>query len=128
MLPGNMKYIAWKILEDNEGSPRFIFCALDGTRNIEMDLVLTAEKKQVSDGGKAEYESGFHIVTDLSDMVAYSQRFTKLENKVVAQVYYESAVEKPTRGSLAMLASRMRLTPEQWEERVPLRHYKELKR
>jgi hypothetical protein len=122
-----MMTFMWKILEERDGKPFFMMKGLDGTREIELDNILTAERKLVRDGsGKTEYLSGFHCCGKLTDMIDYAQRFTNTENRVVCRVLVDSYERKPTENSLAFLATRMRLRTTEWKRRVPLSEIKEL--
>jgi len=113
-------HIGWKIIELVD-KPRFMFCGLNGSRDIPLNQWLHAEHKTVSDGRGTEYESGFHVIPrDLKSLQDYAKRFKNFDGKVVVQVVYQDAAPKPTKNSLALLADRILLWATDLETAMPL--------
>ena len=117
-----LAHVGWKIIEYSDGKPKFMFCGLHGSRDIEVNRWLHAENKTVTDGTGTEYLSGFHVLPrDLELMRKYALRFKNFENKVVVQVVYQDAKPKPTKNSPALLAGRILLWEEDLHTAVPLK-------
>jgi hypothetical protein len=110
-----------KIIEIIDGLPKFMFCALDGSRELTLSRWLYAEEKLVKDGRGTEYLSGFHVLDgDIAQAKRYITRFTNLENKYLVKVHYENGRRKPTKGSLATLATGILIFRRDVEEAIPL--------
>lgn len=117
-----LAHLGWKIIEvTSDGTPKFMFCGLQGSRSLPTNRWLHAEKRPVKDGRGTEYESGFHVIPRDIDMLRkYCKRFTNLEDKRVVQVVYQEAHAKPTKGSLALLADRILIWKEDIHNGIPL--------
>jgi len=103
----------YKIIEIKNGVPRFMMKGLNGSRIIELNKMLVAEEKMVKDGtSKMVYRSGFHLIRkNPADVVRYVSRFKNLDDRWLVNVYAWDTWDKPTKGSLAVLAKRMIIPP-----------------
>jgi hypothetical protein len=114
--------IGYKIIEITDGKPFFMFCGFHGSRKLEVDTWLEAEKKMVKDGtSKTDYLSGFHVIAkDIEQMRKYATRFKNKVGKYVVEVEYHTFDKKPTKGSLALLADFMMVPKKSLETAIPL--------
>jgi hypothetical protein len=114
-------YHGTKIIEIVDGTPKFMFCGLNGSRTLTLNRWLHAEEKLVKDGRGTEYLSGFHILNgDIEEAKQYIKRFKNLENKFLVSVCYEHGRRKPTKGSLAVLAKSLLILDEYVKDAIPL--------
>ncbi len=104
-LPSSMRYkTGYKIIDISKGFPRYLFKGLGGSRTIKQNVPLHAEVKRVNDGG-ASYMSGFHVLPlDLKLAKKYASRFRRKKGRALIKVRYKDYRQKPTAGSLALLA------------------------
>ena len=115
--------IGYKILDNCDSVPKFMFKGLSGTRTIQLDTDMVAERKWVSDGtGKRKYWSGFHVMKSLETMADYLKRFKHLENRVVVECFVDDCNDKPSNDTV-WLAGNMVITTDQWERRIKCKEF-----
>ena len=77
LLDADMYY--YKIVDSYNGEFRTLFHGINGSKILPAGEWLTAEKKEVSDGGGTKYISGFHVMRTFYDAKKYLN--TKFKNK-----------------------------------------------
>jgi hypothetical protein len=110
---------AWKIFEERDNRPHFLYHALGGQRGVALDQWLLADRKWVKEGSNPYYWSGFHVYQDLDSIrnwMHWARRFT---TRVCVQVTVRNVSKKPTAGQ-AWLAQSLQLDSRQWAARIPL--------
>lgn len=109
----------WKVFEEIDGEPYFLYHRLGGSREVMMDVWLWAEVTWAKEGSNPYYWTGFHAYPSLESVVKWKHRTRRSAGRVVVEVEAKDVTKKPTRGE-AYLAQRMRLTAAQWAARIPL--------
>ena len=71
----------WKIFEQRDGRPWFLYHGLAGRREVTLDAWLLAERKWVKEGSNPYYWSGFHIYTDIDAVRKWIHRATRLADR-----------------------------------------------
>jgi len=108
-------------LRQSDGQPLFLFHGLHGARAVELDKWLTAERKKVRDGsGKTWYESGFHLFVDKEAILDWLKTVKNVANRAVVKVEYKGIRPKSHSRLNIVLASKMRLTRQVWDQREDL--------
>jgi len=109
----------WKVFEDSIDGPRFLYHGWRGSREVPLDSWLEAEIKWCSEGSNPYYWSAFHAYLSLASIALWRHRTRRTAGRVAVEIDVEDVTKKPTRGE-AYLAKRMRLTADQWANRIPL--------
>jgi len=109
----------WKVFEDRDGSPEFLYHCIEGSRAVPLDRWLDAEIKWAKEGSNPYYWTAFHAYPSLASVAAWRHRTRRTAGRVVVEVTVEQVEKKPTRGE-AYLARRILLTARQWAARIPL--------
>lgn len=113
----------YRIFDDIKGQPATLFHGVDGSRKLPMDTWIEAEIKPVTDGsGVTVYQSGFHVLPRLEDVIEFLKKFTYLENRVISKVEIDSEAgiwPKLHSKSPIVLAKRMRIRKTHWNKRIP---------
>ncbi len=111
-----MRY--FKIFDEKDGQPRTLFHGVGGSRTLPLDTWIEAVVKDVSDGGTV-YKSGFHVLADLDETLAYATRFKQV--KIVAEVDVDEEAgtwPKSHSPSNIILAKKIRIRKSQWRKRM----------
>lgn len=109
----------WKVFEEVEGQPQFLYHRLGGSRNVLMDVWICAEVVWAKEGSNPYYWTAFHAYPSIESVSAWKHRTRRSAGRVVVEIDAKDVTKKPTRGE-AYLARRMRLTAAQWAARIPL--------
>jgi hypothetical protein len=105
---------AWRIVEMRDGKYYTLFHGLPSkdrrrrSRLLPVRDWLTAERKEVSDGGP-RYMSGFNVLPTYAVAREYLRRFTSDRDLQIVPVYASDCVPKPTNNTVR-LARRILIT------------------
>lgn len=110
----------YKVFEDREGAPEFLFHGVGGSKCVPLDAWLDAEVKWAREGSNPHYWTAFHAYPSIESVVQWRHRTRRQAGRVVVEIDAKDVTKKPTRGE-AFLARRMRLTADQWAARIPLK-------
>lgn len=109
----------YKVFEDRDGRPEFLYHRLDLSRQVPIDVWLWAEVVWAKEGSNPYYWTAFHAYPSLDAVRKWVHRTHRQVGRVVVEIDAKDVTKKPTRGE-AYLALRMRLTAAQWAARIPL--------
>jgi hypothetical protein len=112
--------VGYKIFENKEGSPFFIFHGLNGSRSIPLDTKLTAKERIVRDGNGRAYLSGFHVVMNTENLDKTKNLFRITANRVTAKVKCIDVREKPNAKAGICICREFILTKYAWKNRKPM--------
>lgn len=120
----------WRIFEDKNDLPHTLFRGLNGSRTLALDTWHEAEVKEGYDGPSSTYTTGFHVLTNRQAVVDFLNRFRNLEGRVICAVLVDEDAgmwyKEHSPAEDLRLVKRMKITAEQWAQRVPLLDLKEV--
>lgn len=110
-------YRLFRISKDNK--PQSLFHGTNGTRTLDLDVVLEANVKQVwNPGGKRNkslgYISGWHVSTSLEGATAYLKKFKDPSSLQVCRVFVDNIQPKPRSRDGIFLARFMKIQSTDW--------------
>jgi hypothetical protein len=114
----------YRLFEERDGQPATLFHGVNGSRTLPLDQWIDAEVKPVYDGSPARarrYRSGFHLFETIEGLTAFLNRFRRLEGRVVCAVDVDTGYgvwEKAHSPAPVKLAGRIRITSQDWDERI----------
>lgn len=111
----------FKVFDDKNDKPHFLFHALEGSREVPLGIKIKAERKRVTDGsGVTKYESGFHIFPDIKAVKEWSKSVTNFDNRVVVKVQCWKLRPKSHSRQNILLADKMIVEEDEWGKRQKL--------
>jgi hypothetical protein len=115
---------AYKIFDEGDDGPKTLFHGLDGSRSLPVGKWLNAEIKLVTDGSRqSPYTSGFHAYYTLDDVYNWLRAAKNLDGRVVVKVAVCGCRDKPQAVRPTILAKRLMVARENWEDRIPARAF-----
>lgn len=112
---------AYKVFEEKDRKPYFMFHGVDGSREVPLDRVLYCTRRRVRDGtGKRWYMSAFHVYLDRTVLQAFlSTLKINRGSRYVVEVLAFDPRPKHER-SRASLTDKLVVTAREWQNRVPV--------
>jgi len=110
---------AFKVFEEKDGEPHFMFHGVGGSKKVPFNKWLKAEKKRVRDGsGGKWYTSGFHVYESIDDLKSFTKTLKKnISSRFIVLVLVQS-LKKKSKRSRAHLADKIMLTRNAWDNRI----------
>jgi len=112
--------IRWKVFEEKNGLPLFLYHGVNGDRKVPLNVWVKAEYKEVVDGsGQKPYLSAFHVFKDKTALIKWLTSLKKKKNRCAVKVSTGMVKDKKS-SKYSMLTGKIRLSKKEWDKRIPL--------
>jgi hypothetical protein len=114
----------YKVFELKNSQPYFMFYGINGSRTVELNTNLIAERKLVRDGsGKRWYKSGFHVYCSLDVLKKFIKTLKiNRDTRFIVEVLAKDPKRKHER-SKAYLSREIVVTKKAWNDRIPIKDF-----
>ena len=113
---------AYKVFESKNNQPHFMFYGINGSRTVQLDSGLIAERKLVRDGsGKRWYKSGFHVYCSFDVLKKFIKTLKiNRDTRFIVEVLAKDPKRKHER-SKAHLSKEIIVTKKAWNDRISIK-------
>lgn len=117
--------IAYKVLEEKDGKPHFIFHGVNGSRQLPINEWLKAENKKATDGSNLkEYVSGFHCFENEESIARWLRFVHEYKSRYVCEVEIKKTRLKSHSRDVVVLADYIKISAHNWQNRKPLTYFR----